>query len=98
MTDLGADPFLEQLRDVLGALRVLYATTEDELDREVLKKAGDAVTRAFDVASGSRREKELGLCLRRARTAIREAAERAPDWTVILGGALARIPRMRRRR
>lgn len=98
MTDLGADPFLEALRDVLGALRIVYAASTDERARVALKKAGDAVARALDVADSKRREKELPLALRRARTAIREASEAVPAHVEILGGALARVPRMRRRR
>ncbi len=98
VTDLGADPFLEALRDVLGALRIVYAASTDERAPTALKKAGDAVTLALEVGDSKRREKELPLALRRARTAIREASEAVPAHAEILGGALARVPTMRSRR
>ncbi len=95
--DLGADPFVERLRDALGLLRIAYLATEAEHERAALKKAGDAVSGAIDVATSRRREKELGLRLRRARQALREAAEtaRAPGAGMLLWGAVARMPRMR---
>ncbi len=95
--DLGADPFVERLRDALGLLRIAYLATHDGPERIALKKAGDAVSGAIDVAMSRRREKELGLRLRRARQALREAAEaaRAPGTGMLLWGAVARMPRMR---
>ncbi len=96
--DLGADPFLETLRDVLGALRIVYSTATDERAREALKKAGEAMGKAHDLASRERHEKERPLALRRARMAIREASEAVAAHVAILGGALARVPSMRRLR
>jgi len=97
VTELGADPFLSRLRDTLGVLRIVYLVTEDERERMVLKKAGDALDSASSVATSRRREKELGLRLRRANRALHEAAEAAlaPGAGVLLRGALARMPKMK---
>jgi hypothetical protein len=92
----GADPFVERLRDALGTLRSVYAAAPDKTTREVLRRAGDAVASALDIAQSRRREKELGGRLRTAARALDEAAKAAPWAAPTILGALERLPRMRR--
>lgn len=96
MSEIGADPFVERLRDALGTLRSAYAAAPDKTTRDVLRRAGDAVSGALDVAQNRRREKELSGRLRSATKALEEAAKAAPWAAPTLLGALERLPRMRR--
>lgn len=95
VSSLGADPFVERLRDALGTVRSAYAASEDAAARAALKKAGEDVKAAIDVATSRRREKELGGRLREARRSLLRAAEAAPWASPGLLGAVARLPRMR---
>jgi hypothetical protein len=92
---IGPDPTIEQLRDVLGALRCVYAAAPEGEARKVIREAAAEVASAIGVAESRLREKELVVRLRGARRALERAAAAVPWASPVLLGAVRRLPRVR---